>query len=121
MDILDIILSGPILFGIVVAVSFGLVAKAITGALGQIPGLKVQLDATERSLDEAIDGIPEAKDRIGALQEETKPLKQLAQHLQDYSAALIDVERRAMEKEKNKERAGEIPVHRPGPSGQGNI
>lgn len=121
MDILDTILSGPILFGIVVAASFGLVAKAITGALGQMPGLKVQLDTVERQLNAAIDGIPECKDRIESLDQELRPLKQRAQHLQDYSAALIDVERRAVEKEKNKERAGEIPVHRPGPSGQSSV
>lgn len=119
MEILDTILSGPVLFGIVVAASFALVAKAITGALGQIPSLKVQLDATERQLNEALDGIPECKDRIDVVQQELKPLKQRAQQLQDYSTALIDVERRAVEKEKNKERAGEIPIHRPGPSGQG--
>lgn len=121
MEILDTILSGPILFGVVVAVSFALVAKAITGSLGQIPALKVQLDTIDQHLDAALDGIPECRDRIDVLNQELKPLKQRAQHLQDYSAALIDVERRAVEKEKNKERAGEIPIHRPGPPGQSSI
>ncbi len=121
MEILDTVLSGPILFGIVVAVSFALVAKAIMGALSQIPGLKVQLEAIERQLSEALDGIPDCRDRIDSLQQDQKPIKQRAQHLQDYSAALLDVERRAMEKEKNKERAGEIPIHRPGPPGQSSI
>jgi hypothetical protein len=78
MDILDTILSGPILFGLVVTISFGLVAKAIMGALGQMPILKAQLDTIKRGVSEAADGVTATRDRIGVLQEELKPLKQRA-------------------------------------------
>ena len=53
MEFMDTILSGPVLFGLIAAVSLGLVARALTGVLSKIPGLRVQMEQVQRNLDEA--------------------------------------------------------------------
>ncbi len=115
MEVIDVILSAPVLFGLVVASCLVLVTRAVINALGQLPSLRVQLENVDRQLSTAHQGIPQKRAELSQLQELLKPLKQTAQHLQDYNTALIDVERQAMREEEDKRRSEEIPVHRPGP------
>ncbi len=48
MEIVDAILSAPVLFGLVVAASLVLVAKAVISLLDKAPPLRVQLDKVNK-------------------------------------------------------------------------
>ena len=50
MEIVDAILSAPALFGLVVAASLLLVARAVINLLDKVPPLRVQLDKVNKLL-----------------------------------------------------------------------
>ena len=114
MEALEAILSAPVLFAVVAIASFALVAKAIVGVLRQLPSLSTQLEQVQRQLSSAHEGIPQKRAALGKLHEKIKPLKLTAQHLQDYSTTLLDIERKAVREEEDRMHREDIPIHRPG-------
>ena len=114
MEIVDAILSAPVLFSLVVAASLLLVARAVINLLDKVPPLRVQLDKVNKLLSSVHDGIPKKRAKVSSLQEELKRLKEAAKHLQDYNTTLMDVELQA-KREEDKERQEEISIHRPEP------
>ena len=114
MEIVDAILSAPVLFGLVVTASLVLAARAVISLLDKTPPLRVKLDSVNKLLSNMRDGIPQKRAEISGLQEELKPLKEAAKHLQDYNTTLMDVELQA-KREEDKKRQEEISIHRPEP------
>ena len=115
MEIVDFILNAPLLFGLVVAASLVLVARAVINLLDKVSPLRVQLDKVNKVLSSVHDGIPKKRANVSGLQKELKPLKEAAKRLQDYNAALMDVELQAKREEENKKRQEEISIHRSEP------
>ena len=60
MRVIDAILSTPVLFGLVVAASFFLMARAVISLLDKAPPLRVQLDKVNKQLSSVHDGIPKS-------------------------------------------------------------
>ncbi len=114
MEALEAALSAPVLFAVVAIASFALVARAVVGVLRQLPTLSTQLEQVQRQLSSVHDGIPLKRAALSSLQEKIKPLKLTAQHLQDYSTTLLDIERKAVREEEDKMHREDIPIHRPG-------
>ena len=115
MEVIDAILSAPVLFGLVVTTSLVLAARAAISLLDKAPPLRVQLDKVNKLLSSVHDGIPKTRAKVSGLQEELKPLKEAEKRLQDYNAALMDVELQAIREEEDKRRQEEIRTHRPEP------
>lgn len=113
MEVIDTILSAPVLFGLVVAASLVLVAKAVISLLDKAPPLRAQLDKVNKQLSSAHDGIPKKRTKVSGLQEELKTLKETTKRLQDYNTILMDVELQAKREEEDKRRQEEISIHRP--------
>jgi len=116
MEIVDAILSAPVLFGLVVAASLLLVARAVINLLDNVPPLRVQLDKVNKLLSSVHDGIPQKRAKVSSLQEELKLLKEAAKRLQDYNTTLMDVELQAKREEEDKKQQEEISIHRPKPA-----
>ncbi len=115
MEIVDAILSAPVLFGLVVAASLVLVAKAVISLLDKAPPLRVQLDKVNKLLSGVHDGMPKKRTKVSGLQEELKTLEETTKRLQDYNTILMDVELQAKREEEDKRRQEEISIHRPEP------
>jgi len=115
MEIFDAILSAPVLFGLVVAASLVLVARAVINLLDKVSPLRVQLDKVNKVLSNVHDGIPKKRAKVSGLQEELKTLREAEKRLQDYNAALMDVELQAKREEEDKRRQEEIRTRRPEP------
>ena len=113
MEVIDAILSPLVLFGLVVAASFFLIARAVIGLLDKAPPLRVQLDKVNRQLSSVHDGIPKKRAKVSILQEKLKLLKETTKHLQDYNTTLMDVELQAKTEEEDKRRQEEISILRP--------
>ena len=113
MEVIDAILSAPVLFGLVVTASLVLAARAVISLLDKAPPLRVKLDNVNKLLSSMRDGIPQKRAQISGLQEELKPIKEATKRLQDYNAALMDVELQAMREEEDKKRQEEISPRRP--------
>ena len=75
MEVIDAVLSAPVLFGLVVTASLVLVARAVISLLDKAPPLRVQLDKVNKQLSSVHDGIPKKRAEISGLQEELNPLK----------------------------------------------
>ena len=113
MEVIDTILSAPVLFGLVVAASLFLVGKAVINLLDKAPPLRAQLDKVNKQLSIAHDGIPKRRTKVSGLQEELKTLKETTKRLQDYNTTLMDVELQAKKEKEEKRRQEEISIHRP--------
>ena len=114
MEVIDAILSAPVLFGLVVAASLLLVARAVISLLDKVSPLRAQLDKVSKLLSSVHDGIPKKRAKVSSLQEELKLLKEAAKRLQDYNTTLMDVELQA-KREEDKQQQEEISIHRPEP------
>ena len=115
MEVIEAILSPLVLFGLVVAASFFLIARAVIGLLDKAPPLRVQLDKVNRQLSSVHDGIPKKRAKVSSLQEKLKLLKETTKHLQDYNTTLMDFELQAKTEEEDKRQQEEISIHRPEP------
>ena len=113
MEVIDTILSAPVLFGLVAAASFFLTARAVIGLLDKAPPLRVQLDKVNKQLSIVHDGIPKKRAKVSSLQEKLELIKETTKHLQDYNTTLMDVELQAKTEEEDKRRQEEISIHRP--------
>ena len=115
MEVIEAVLSPPMLFGLVVAANLVLVAKAVISLLDKAPPLRVKLDKVNKLLSSVHDGIPKKRIKLNGLQEELKTLKETTKRLQDYNAILMDVELQAKKIEEDKKQQEEISIHRPEP------
>ena len=113
MEVIEAVLSPPMLFGLVVAANLVLVAKAVISLLDKAPPLRAQLDKVNKRLSSAHDGIPKRRTKVSGLQEELKTLKETTKRLQNYNTILMDVELQAKREEDDKRRQEEISIHRP--------
>ena len=114
MDILSLLLSGPILLGLAILISLGIFVRALTGYLGEAAELRVRLQTVQQELDRLREGLPGKKQCVAEAQRLMPPLKKQLQEMQAYFATLRETERKEEKKEGEKAPGDEIQIHRPG-------
>ena len=113
MDILDTLLSGPMLSALGLVVALGLVIRAVSGLAREVPDLRIRLNQIEGLLEAATTGIPVAKKTIKEIQETLSPQTKQKRTLQDYYNTLMEIERKYAMAEEDKKDSQEIQVHLP--------
>lgn len=113
-DIFATLLSGPALTVLAVGVALGLIIRAFTGLARDMPDLRIRFDQIQSQLDAQLTGIPAFKETIKDMQETLSPQKQLVQKLQDYFNMLMEIERKRVMSEQDKDESDKIGMHRPG-------
>ncbi len=117
MNILDVLLSGEVLFGLAAALTLAIVVRALTGFLGDATELKVRLENVQQELDKSRESLPEKKEQLEAFRAQVEPLKPQEQKMRTYYAKLRDIERQAAKEEAAEEEEtpdDEIQIHKPG-------
>ncbi|MDP6698141.1 MAG: hypothetical protein QGH25_00710 [Candidatus Latescibacteria bacterium] len=114
MDLFSALLSGQAMTALAVAISLVMVIRNLTTMAGQLPDLRTRLDQVESLLEAQLISIPAVKKTIKEINEDISPRKELAQKLEGYYNALIEVERDNAIAEQKRKDAERIHLHRPG-------